>query len=84
MGVVYNMTPEAPLLTGDIRVDIASIRSYLVDLSSYIDSVPDEGWLSFGTVERKVLISGDTLVHTQDVIATIVAVLVQKGILSAQ
>lgn len=83
MGWGCNMAPEPPLLSGDLEQDVAALRSYAAELASYIDSTPDAGWSTVGTATLKVVTSGDTLAHTQDVLASLITVLISRGVLSA-
>lgn len=74
--------PEPPLLTGDLRRDVSNMYAYLTDLATYLKYTPHEGWSTVGTSELKVMTSGDTLTHTQDVLGTLINTLIDRGDLS--
>lgn len=73
--------PFPPQLTGDNTRDILALHRYLYEV--LIDVQADDGWLISGVVEDRTLTVGDSLAATQQVLGTLIAVLVERGILSA-
>ena len=52
-------------------------------LDNDITLTPDSGWSTSGVTPDKALTVGDTLAQTQDVLGTVIASLISKGIFSA-
>lgn len=52
-------------------------------LDNDVTLVPDSGWSTSGVTPDKALTVGDTLAQTQDVLGTVIASLISKGIFSA-
>lgn len=78
-----NNVPFVPQLTGQPLADIALMHQYLLTLSRYLaEGEPDQGWSTGGTVEMKAVTLGMTLAELTDVVATLIHVLQDKGILS--
>ncbi len=60
-----------------------TVGSLLRINGTVLEADPNTGWSTSGTATDKVLVSGDTLVATQDVLGTLITTLIGKGVLSA-
>jgi len=61
----------------------SKLQGYEASAWRDIKGAPDTGWSTSGTAADKVLVSGDTLAATQDVLGTLITTLIAKGILAA-
>ena len=73
--------PLPPLRTGNIQQDVDRLYWWISQVIIALQA--ESGWSTTGTVSRKGVVSGDTLVHTQDVLGTLVQTLEAKGLLTA-
>jgi hypothetical protein len=79
---VPNHPPVVPLRNGTVDIDLDLLFSYLQELQSYLlNGEPDPTWSTSGVVTDQTLTVGDTLAQTQHVLGTVIATLVDKGIL---
>lgn len=74
------LSPEMTIAA--VKQDIAALQRYLFDLVTNIDIPADEGWVVSGTVADRTLASGDSLLATQNVLATLIQTLTERGLLS--
>lgn len=70
------------------ETDSGSIEEIGLQPALHIESgqlgfVADTGWSTTGLMPDKALASGDTLLQTQQVLATLIQTLIAKGLLSA-
>jgi hypothetical protein len=80
-----NNVPFVPQLTGQPLADIAVIHQYLYRLNQYLaEGEPDQGWSTVGIAELKTLTAAMSLAQLTSVVATLIHVLQDKGILNAE
>lgn len=84
---IQDVTVSAQLLgrvtAGAGSVEQIGLASGLAFTAGNLGFATDTGWSTTGTASNKALVSGATLVVTQDVLGTLITTLKAKGILSA-
>lgn len=78
------MTPEPPLLSGEVGEDVTNLWYYIMEVAASVDAQPDGGWSTSGTTPLRTVSGGMSLTDLTNVVATLVAMLTERGVLSAE
>jgi hypothetical protein len=75
--------PDIPIFTDDdVPGNLDKVIWYLYSLADYLNEVStDPSWTVTGTAVDMTLVSGDTLVATQNVLGTLINSLKEKGVI---
>jgi len=86
-GKIQDVTASRLLLRGSAAgngvVQEGTVGALLRVNGTVLEADPDTGWSTTGVTPDKALTVGDTLAQTQDVLGTLIATLITKGVLSA-